>query len=229
MSESTAPSVPKKTKQQTVSSQKKQNQRIIFILTLVEIIIIAGISIATAIMVHGLSVYDSYYQLYYAFPISGVVMIGVLIIAYFKKWLPLQLFSVIVVLVWSTYGGGIIYSCWLLTRVKKMEAPYMNAEMYVVFDGRVYTWEGKTIIYGLPAEWENLESRAKITSRDDSKVPDQELTSKGVNAGCEIFYQNGYKYILVEVVPGSLFEFIDPDDPPEDTVSTATTTLGIGI
>ena len=229
MSEATAPSVPKKTKQQTVSSQKKQNQRILFILTLVEIIIIAVISIASAIMIHGLSVYDSYYQLYYAFPISGAVMIVVLIVAYFKKWLPLQLFSVIVVLVWSTYGGGIIYSCWLLTRVKKMEAPYMNAEMYVVFDGRVYTWEGKTIVYGLPAEWKELMSRATITARDDSKIPDEELTSKGVNEGCMIFYQEGYKYILVEVVPGSLFEFIDPDDPPEDTVSTATTTLGIGI
>ena len=43
-----------------------------------------------------------------------------------------------------------------------------------------------------------------------------------------IFYQDGYKYILVEVVTGSLFEFINPDDPPDDTVSTAMTTLGVG-
>ena len=212
----------------TISDKKKQKSRGLTILTIVEIVLIAVLCVLNVIGVKGLVKYDDYYELYYAYCITGVAMIIILIVAYFKKWVPVQLLSIIAVLLWSTYCIAAFYSCRLLTHVKEMEEPYMNSEMYVVFDGKCYTWNGDTIVYGLPAEWEDLQSRAVIKSRNDSDIPTEELTSKGINEGSMIFYQDGYKYILVEVVSGSLFEFIDPDDPPEDTISTATTTLGIG-
>ena len=207
------------------STKKKKNP--LKILTIVECIILGVFSILNAIFVYRLSVHDPYYKLYYFFTITGVLMFGLMILAYFKKWLAVQLISVIVVLLWLTYTAATIYSCILTTRVIEREEPYRNSEMYVVFDGKLYEWEGNTVMYGLPADWEELDLRATITTRDDSKIPTEELHAKGVDAGCMIFYQKDCKYILVEVITGSLFEFINPDDPPEDTITTATTTLGI--
>ena len=98
-----------------------------------------------------------------------------------------------------------------------------------MFNGKVYEWKkDNTVMYGLPADWEKLDLRATIVARDDSGKPTEELHAKGVDAGSMIFYQDNCKYILVEVITGSLFEFVDPDDLPEDTITTATTTLGIG-
>lgn len=212
----------------TISSERQKTKNAILIMTIIEIVLIAGLSILNIIGVNGLTPYDSYYKMYYGYAIVGAVMIIVLIIAYFRKWFAVQLLSIIAVLLWSTYCLAAFFSCRLLTKVKEMEKPYTESEMYVIFDGKLYTWEGKTIIYGLPPEWEDLESRAKVASRDDSKIPTEELASKGINEGSVIFYQKGYKYILIEVVGGSLFEFIDPNDPPEDTITTATTSIGIG-
>ncbi|MBR2749969.1 MAG: hypothetical protein IKD90_02405 [Clostridiales bacterium] len=212
----------------TISSEKNKTKKAILIMTIIEIVLIAGLSILNIVGVNGLVSYDPYYKIYYGYAIAGAILIIILTIAYFKKWFAIQLLSIIVVLLWSTYCIAAYVSCRILTRVKDMEKPYTESEMYVMFNGKLYTWEGKTIIYGLPPEWEDLESRAKIVSRDDSKIPTEELASKGINEGSVIFYQKGYKYILIEVVGGSLFEFIDPDDPPEDTISTATTSIGIG-
>ena len=220
--------VSKPAKITTKSEQEQKKKKLVLIFTVAEVVLIAILSVLNIISVNGLVKYDPYYKLYYAYSIAGLIMIITLVIAYFRKWVPVQLLSVIVVLLWTTYCAGTIYSCQILTHVKKLEAPYMHADMYVVFEGKTYTWDGNTIVYGLPAEWEDLKARATIVARDDSKMPTEELNSKGVDAGCVIFYQNGYKYILVEVVNGSLFEFIDPNDPPEDTNSTATTTLGLG-
>jgi len=212
----------------TISGQKKKKKNALLIMTIIEIAIIAILCILNIIGVRGLVPYDPYYKMYYGYTIVGVVLIILLIIAYFRKWLAAQLLSIIVVILWSTYCLAAFASCRILTKVKKLEEPYTQSEMYVVFDGKLYTWEGKTIIYGLPPEWEDLESRAKVSVRDDSEIPTEELHSKGINEGSVIFYQKDYKYILIEVVGGSLFEFIDPDDPPEDTISTATTSIGIG-
>ena len=225
---STVPTRPKNTEKNTISNQKKNNSRAALILTVVEISVIAILSALSIWNVHELTTYDSYYELYYFFAITGGIFIVLLLIAYFRKWLGFQLISVILFLLWTTYSIGTIYSCRLLISAKKREAPYMNAEMYVMFEGKVYTWEGKTIVYDLPADWTDLQSRATIQNRDDSGIPTTELTSKGIDAGSMIFYQDGYKYILVEVVTGSLFEFIDPDNPPEETISTATTSLALG-
>gem|GEM_PF-2200584 len=228
MSETTSPSVPEQIKQKTISSEKEKKNNAILILTIVECILLGMLSIVCFFAVHSLTSYDSYYRIYYFFPITGMIMLGLMIAAYFKKWLALQLLSVIIVLLWGTYCGATIYSSFIAGKVYKLEAPYRNSEMYVVFEGKTYEWEGKTVIYGLPAEWEDLQKRAVIKERDDSKKPTEELHAKGIDAGSMIFYQDGYKYILVECVTGSLFEFIDPNDPPEDTISTDITTLGIG-
>ena len=228
MSETNSPSLPKTSKTKTLSSEKKKKMNALLILTIVECVIIGVLSIVNVITVYELSTHDPYYKLYYFFAILGVLMIALLIVAYFKKWLGIQLLSIIATMLWSTYCGATIFSCIMTTKVIKLEKPYRESEMYVVFEGTLYKWEGTTVIYGLPAEWENLELRATITERDDSKIPTEELHAKGIPAGSMIFYQDGYKYILVEVVTGSLFEFINPDDPPDDTVSTAMTTLGVG-
>ena len=227
---SSTPSQPKSLKnpeKNTFSKQKENSNRAIRILTLVEVTVIAVISALCFSSVRRLSHYDSYYRIYYFFPILGVIFIILLGIAYKRKWLGFQLISVILFLLWSTYAAATVYSCHLMIDVKKREAPYRNSSMFVMFDGRVYTWEGKTVVYDIPADWKDLEARATIVSRDDSRLPTEDLCSKGVDAGCTIFYQDGYKYILVEVVTGSLFEFIDPNDPPTETISTATTKIGV--
>ncbi|MBO4928245.1 MAG: hypothetical protein J5379_08370 [Clostridiales bacterium] len=229
MSESKGPSVPASKRSGSVSSERSKNQRTLLILMIVECVVLVVMSVFAFLCVHEVCHYDSYYRLYYFYAITGILMAILLVIAYFRKWLAIQLLSIIVFLLWVTYCGATIFSCKTMVRTKKLEEPYVNSEMYVVFQGKLYTWEGKTIVYGLPAEWEDLQKRETITVRDDSKLPTEELHSKGINEGCMIFYQDDYKYILVEVVTGSLFEFIDPDDPPTETISTATTTLGIGI
>lgn len=209
-----------------VTPKKKDPAKI---LTIVEISIISVLSVLNAIFVYLLAVHDPYYKLYYFFTIAGVFLIGLMLMAYKKKWLGVQLISVIVVLLWATYTAATIYSCILTTRVIKREQPYRDSEMCVVFDGKLYVWKKEnTVMYGLPADWEDLDLRATVAARDDSKTPTEELHSKGVDSGCTIYYQDGCKYILVEVITGSLFEFVDPNDLPEDTISTATTTLGIG-
>ena len=218
-----------KTKKDGISEQNRQAQKMLKVVTIVEIVIFAILSILNIWSVHELTEYDPYYKLYYFYAIAGVIMIVLLCVAYFRKWLAFQFMSVIIVMLWATYCAGTVYSCRLMVRTKKLEEPYMHAEMYVVFEGKVYTWEGKTVIYGLPPEWEDLDSHVAIVARDDSGIPTQELHSKGINEGCMIYYQEDYKYILVEVVTGSLFEFIDPDDPPGETISTATTAIGVGI
>ena len=228
MSETSSPSVPEQIKQKTISSEKEKKNNAILILTIIECVLLGVLSIVCFFAVKSLTTYDSYYRIYYFFPITGFIMLGIMIVAYFRKWLALQLLSVIIVLFWVTYCGATIYSCLIAGKVYKLEEPYRNSEMYVVFNGKRYEWEGKTVIYGLPAEWEDLQKRAVIKERDDSKKPTEELHAKGIDAGSMIFYQDGYKYILVECVTGSLFEFIDPNDPPEDTISTDVTTLGIG-
>ncbi len=215
-------------KTKTISSERKKKKDAILIMTIIEIVVIAILSALNIYGVKELVPFDPYYKMYYGYAIVGFVMIVVLIIAYFRKWLAIQLLSIIVVILWGSYCLMSFYSCRLLTYVKKLEEPYTKSEMYVMYEGKLYTWEGKTIIYGLPPEWTELNNRATIKSRDDSKLPTEELTSKGIDAGRIIFYQNGFKYILVEVVDGSLFEFIDPNDPPEDTISTATTSIGFG-
>ena len=229
MSEQTvSPTQPKTAGSKTISGQKKQKSKALKILTIVEIAVIAVLSALNIWGVAELAHFDPYYKLYYFYAISGVIFIVLLIVAYYRKWLGFQLISIILFMLWSTYCAATVYSCRLLTHVKKMEEPYMNAEMYVVFNGKLYTFEGKTIVYGLPAEWEDLQSRAIIKARDDSKIPTEELTSKGIPEGSMIFYQEDYKYILVEIVTGSLFEFIDPNDPPTEPISTNTTTIGLG-
>ena len=217
-----APVAPKKVSN-PVPTKKKNPAKI---LTIVECIILGVFSLANAFFVYRLAQHDPYYRLYYFFTITGVLMLGLMIIAYFKKWLAVQLLSVLVVLLWVTYTAATIYSCILTTRVIKREEPYRNSEMCVVFNGKLYVWQkDNTVMYGLPADWEDLELRKTVAARDDSKTPTEELHSKGVDEGCVIFYQDNYKYILVEVVTGSLFEFVDPNDLPEDTIPTATTTL----
>lgn len=212
-----------------VSTKQQKRNRKVLIFTLVEIVLIAVLCVLNIIGVNGLIKYDPYYKLYYAYTFTGALMIILLIIAYFRKWVPVQMLSIIAILVWGTYCAAAFYSCRLLTTVKEREKPYIESDMYVVFEGKCYVWDGNTIVYGLPAEWEDLKARAEITARNDNEIPTEELTSKGIDAGCIIFYQDGYEYILVEVVPGSLFEFIDPDNPPKDTISTATTTIGLGF
>ena len=46
-----------------------------------------------------------------------------------------------------------------------------------------FSWEESIdgddwLVYGLPPEWEDLESRAKVASRDDSQIPSTELAAK---------------------------------------------------
>ena len=218
----------KKPSVSTISQQKQKNDKILKILTIVEIAVIAVCSILCTWAVHSISTYDSYYNIFYAFPIIGAIMILVLILAYFRKWVGIQLLSVVVVIFWSSFCLMTVYSCFLAAHVQEREAPYRKSEMSVVFNGKLYTWDGSTVVYGLPGEWEKLDQRATIVARDDNNTPTEELHSKGIDAGSVIFYQDGYKYILVEVVDSSLFEFIDPDDPPEDTISTNVTTPGLG-
>lgn len=220
-----SPVEPKKVT--TPVTTKKKNP--IKILTIVECIVFAVFSIANAIFVYRLAQHDSYYNLYYFFTITGLLLCGLMILAYFRKWLAVQLLSIIIALLWVTYTAGSIYSCILTTRVIEREEPYRNSEMCVMFNGKVYEWKkDNTVMYGLPADWEKLDLRATIVARDDSGIPTEELHAKGVDAGSVIFYQDDCKYILVEVITGSLFEFVDPNDLPEDTITTATTTLGIG-
>lgn len=212
----------------SISQQKQQNSRILRIITIVEIALIAVCSILCIVAVRSIASYDSYYNIFYAFPIIGAIMVLVLILAYIRKWIGIQLLSVIIVIFWTSFCLMTVYSCFLASHVQKREAPYRNSEMSVIFNGKLYTWDGSTVVYGLPGEWEKLDQRVTIVSRDDSKTPTEELHSKGIDAGSVIFYQDGYKYILVEVVDSSLFEFIDPDDPPEDTISTNVTMPGLG-
>lgn len=218
----------KKPSTSSISQQKQKNNKTLKIITIIEIALIAVCSILCIFAVRSISSYDSYYNIFYAFPIVGAIMILVLVLAYFREWIGIQLLSVIVVIFWSSFCLMTVYSCFLASHVQKREAPYRNSEMYVIFNGKRYTWDGSTVVYGLPGEWEKLDQRATIVARDDSRIPTEELHSKGIDAGSIIFYQDNYKYILIEVVDSSLFEFIDPDDPPEDTISTNVTTLGIG-
>ena len=212
----------------SISKEKEKTSKIIKIMTIVEIVLILGLSILNIFSVRAIAVYDTYYNIFYGFAITGAILILLLIVAYFRKWFGVQLLSVIIVLFWGSFCLISAYSCFIAAHVMKQEEPYRNSQMYVVFNGKQYTWDGSTVVYGLPAEWEDLNMRATISVRDDSKTPTEELHSMGIDAGRVIFYQDNYKYILVEVVDGSLFEFIDPEDPPKDTISTNVTTIGIG-
>ena len=229
MSESQGPAVSSDLKKKTGSYKTPKKKNAPLILTIVECVIFGVLSIINIVAVYRLSELDPYYKLYYFFSIVGFLAIILMIVAYFKKWLGIQLLSVIGVLLWSTYCAATILSCVMTTKVIKMEKPYRESEMYVVFNGTLYQWEGETVIYGLPAEWEEYDLRATIEARDDSTIPTQELHSKGIPEGSMIFYQDGYKYILVEVCTGSLFEFIDPNDPPTEPISSKTQSVGFGI
>ncbi len=229
MSENTSPAFSSEEKKMTGPSQAPKKVNAPLILTIIECVLFGVLSIINIITVHTLSELDPYYKLYYFLSILGFIGLIVIIAAYFKKWLGIQLLSVIAVLIWTTYCAATILSCVMTTKVIKMEKPFRESEMYVVFNGTLYQWEGETVIYGLPTEWENYDLRATVEARDDSKIPTEELHSKGIPEGSMIFYQDGYKYILVEVCTGSLFEFIDPNDPPTEPISTKTQSAGFGI
>ncbi len=229
MSENTSPAVSSEEKKKagSIKAQKKVNAPLI--LTVIECVLFGVLSIINVFAVHALSELDPYYKLYYFISILGFIGFVVIIAAYFKKWLGIQLLSVIAVLIWTTYCAATILSCVMTTKVIKMEKPFRESEMYVVFNGTLYQWEGETVIYGLPTEWEDYDLRATTKTRDDSKIPTEELHTKGIPEGSMIYYQNGYKYILVEVCTGSLFEFIDPNDPPTEPISKKTQSAGFGI
>ena len=229
MSENTSPAKPSSEKKNAGPKKVPMKKNAPLILTIIECVLFGVLSTINIFAVHALSELDPYYKLYYFISIVGFLAMALMIVAYFKKWLGIQLLSVIGVLIWTTYAAATILSCVMTTKVIKMEKPFRESEMYVVFNGTLYQWEGETVIYNLPTDWEDYDLRATIEARDDSKIPTEELHSKGIPEGSMIFYQDGYKYILVEVCTGSLFEFIDPNDPPTEPISTKTQSAGFGI
>ncbi len=142
--------------------------------------------------------YNMSYLKYIFFPFIAMVMIILILIAAKKRWMYIHIIALIFIYIWGGFAGLAYISCQVMSVRYKNEIPYRNSEMSIIIDDNMYQWDGETIIYRLPEEY-NINSKYKIQRKENNNI---------LIIESQIYFSKlDSSFIYAEVVNGSYFKF----------------------